>query len=187
VGQAISVPQRQVIFQRAGLGHHGDAIADDLGLHPRAVRNLIARFAKVGPAAITADYSRCGQNQPRRSDAALISQVIAMRHEHPDWGAGIIRVILAEQHPDRVLPSVRAIQRAFVQAGLNPAPAGRRRGRPDPRAQQPHETWQIDAADQMKLAGTGQASWLRVVDECTGAVLETAVFPPRVLEQRAGR
>jgi hypothetical protein len=31
MGRAISVPQRQVIFQRAGLGLQADAIADDLG------------------------------------------------------------------------------------------------------------------------------------------------------------
>jgi transposase len=167
--RAISVPQRQVIFQRAGLGHQADAIADDLGLSPETVRKLIARFGKAGATGITTGYSRCGRNQTRRADAVLIGVVIAMRREHPDWGAGIIRVILAEQYPDRALPSERAIQRALAQAGLNSAPAGRRRGGAGGRAKQPHETWQIDAADQMKLAGTAQASWLRIVDECTGA------------------
>ena len=110
-----------------------------------------------------------------------------MRRQHPTWGAGIIRVILTEQHPGRVLPSERTVQRAFVRAGLNPAPAGRRGPGPDRRAERPHETWQVDAADQMDLADGRQASWLRIVDECTGAVLETAVFPPRVLHTRAGR
>jgi transposase len=187
MGRAISVPQRQVIFQRAGLGHEARAIAADLGLNPETVRKLIARFRKAGAAAIAPDYSRCGANQTRRADADLIGAAMTMRREHPTWGAGIIRVILAERHPGRALPSERTIPRAFVRAGLNPAPAGRRRGGPGARAERPHETWQVDAADPMKLAGTGQASWLRIVDECSGAVLATAVFPPRALEHRGRR
>ena len=83
MGRAISVPQRQVIFRRAGLGHEADAIADDLGLHPKTVGSLIARFAEAGAAGITPDYSRCGRNQARRADTDLIGAVIAMRREHP--------------------------------------------------------------------------------------------------------
>lgn len=187
MGRAISVPQRQVIFQRTGLGHQADDVADDLGLNPKTVRTLMARFAKAGAAGITPGYARCGLNQARRSDVDLIGEVIMMRCQHTTWGAGIIRVVLAERHPDRTLPSERAILRAFAKVGLNPAPAGRRRGGPGRRAERPHDTWQIDAADQMKLVDTARASWLRIVDECSGAVLETAVFPPRVLEHRTGR
>jgi hypothetical protein len=184
IGRAISVPHRQVIFERAGAGHKARAIADDLGLNPETVRKLMARFRKAGAAAIAPDYSRCGVNQTLRADAELIAAATAMRREHPTWGAGIIRVVLGERHPGRALPSERAFQRAFAGAGLNPAPAGRRRGGAGHRAERPHETWQIDAADQIKLAGDGQASWLRIVDECSGAVLVTAVFPPRALEYR---
>ena len=186
MGRPISVPQRQVIFQRSGLGHRAADIADDLGLNRETVRKLIARFGKAGEAAIAPDYSRCGASQPRRADAGVIELATALRREHPSWGAGIIRVQLAERHPGRVIPSERAIQRAFAKAGLNPAPAGRRRDGPGRRAERPHETWQMDAADQMRLAGGQMASWLRVVDECSGAVLTTVVFPPRVLEYRAG-
>jgi hypothetical protein len=178
MGRPIPVPQRQVIFQRSALGHRAADIADDLGLNPETVRKLISRFRKAGEAGIAPDYSRCGTNQPNRGDAGMIGAATAMRREHPAWGAGIIRVQLAEQHPGRVIPSERAIQRAFARAGLNPAPAGRRRDGPGRRAERPHQTWQMDAADQMKLADGGQASWLRIVDECSGAVLETVVFPP---------
>ena len=184
MGRAISVPQRQVIFERAGLGHRADAVAGDLGLNPETVRKLMGRLRRTGAAGIVPDYARCGVNQSGRADTALITAAVMMRREHPTWGAGIIRVILAERHPGRALPSDRTIQRAFVKAELNPAPAGRRVG-PERRAERPHDTWQVDAADQMSLADGGRASWLRIVDECTGAVLETAVFPPRVLEHGA--
>ena len=186
MGRPISVPQRQVIFEKATLGHGAGEIASDLELNPETVRKLIARFRKAGVQCLAPDYSRCGLKQPRRVDAGLIEAAMAMRRQHPSWGAGIIRVRLAEQHPGPAVPGVRAIQRGFAEAGLNPAPTGRRCDGPGRRAERPHQTWQLDAADQMRLADGRMASWLRVVDECSGAFLVTVVFPPRVLEHRAG-
>ena len=185
MGRPTPTPQREVIYRRDGLGHRSDDIADELGLNRGTVRKLIARFREAGPGSIAADYSRCGVDQPNRADAESIGAAIAMRRDHPTWGAGIIRVQLVERHPDRAIPGERVIQRAFAAAGLNPAPAGRRRDGPRRRAEQPHETWRMDAADQMELAGGRMASWSRVVDECSGAVLVTVVFPPRVLEYGA--
>ena len=167
MGRAIAEPQRQMIFQRAGLGHKVHDIAADLGLNPESVRKLIRRFQRMGISGIASDYSRCGVHQSGRAEADLIEAAVTMRRLHPDWGSGIIRVLLAERHPDRSLPSERTIQRAFARADLSTAPAGRRRGQPNRRAKGPHETWQMDAADQMKL-DDGQACWLRIVNECTG-------------------
>jgi len=182
MGKAISVPQREVIFERAGLGHKIRQIADDLGRKHGTVRKLVTRLTTRGASAVAPDHFRCGVVMHLSPGADLIEAAIRLRREHLTWGAGILRVVLAEQFPTRHLPSERTIQRAFAKAKLNPAPAGRRQGGPPRRAQMPHETGRIDAADQMKRAGTGQARWLRVVDECTGAVLETAVFPPRALQ-----
>src|SRR5205807_2244420 len=49
-------------------------------------------------------------------------------------------------------------------------------------ASAPHETWQVDAAEDILLGDGTRACWLRVADEFTGAVLGTAVFPPRAVE-----
>ena len=69
-----------------------------------------------------------------------------------------------------------------MRAGLSPAPAGRRPAATPRRATQPHDTWQLDAAEHLTLADGREASWVRITDECSGAVLATAVFPPRGLE-----
>src|SRR5436305_2098766 len=37
--------------------------------------------------------------------------------------------------------------------------------------------WQADAADQLRLGNGQLASWLRLTDECSGAILKTVVFP----------
>src|SRR5262249_26289932 len=110
------------------------------------------------------------------------------RQQHPDWGAELIRLILTEHFPDTSLPSGRSLRRWLAQAGLSRAPAGRRPARDVPaRATAVHAVHQVDAADQMPLA-TGQlVSWLRWVDECSGAVLKTIVSPLGVEPGAASR
>src|SRR5947199_254295 len=82
------------------------------------------------------------------------------------------------------LPVRRAIFRRR-QADLAPAPAGRPRREDAPRATAPHQTWQMDACEHLRLL-QGEACWLRLIDEYTGAVLLTVVFPPGLLGQGAG-
>ena len=187
MGRAVSVPQRQAIFERTQRGERTEEIAADLGLPSETVRKLIRRFRRRGAAGITPGYDHCGCHQSHRADPELIAVATGLRREHPTWGAGLIRVLLAERCPGRALPSERALQRAFVRADLNPAPVGRRPALSSGRATRPHEVWQIDAAEHLMLADGHEASWVRTTDECSGAVLATAVFPPGCLERRACR
>src|SRR5262249_5578309 len=102
-----------------------------------------------------------------------------MRQQHPRWGATLIRLCLEDLPPDQLdepVPSDSTIRRWLQESGLNPCPAGRKAD-PRPRCCVPHEAWQVDAADQMRLLDGTMASWLRLVDECSGAVLQTVVFP----------
>jgi transposase InsO family protein len=108
-----------------------------------------------------------------------VEAVCHLRREHTTWGAGLILVILHEQHPDWDLPSHRTAQRWLHAAGLAPAPRGRHPKVNPRRATRPHEVWQMDAAECLLLANGQYVCWLRVVDEFTGAVLQTTVFPTR--------
>src|SRR5205807_24585 len=79
----------------------------------------------------------------------------------------------------------RILQRWFGRHGQPPAPAGRKPASARTPAGQPHEVWQMDAVEQLPLQ-TGQlVCWLRWVDELTGAVLGTVVFPPQPLRPGA--
>jgi hypothetical protein len=107
-----------------------------------------------------------------------------LRRAHPKWGAEYLRIHLRRM--GHRVPTTRTLQRWLRQAGLAPAPAGRPpRGDPS-RAAAPHDVWQIDACERLALM-KGEASWLRIVDECSGAVLATVVFPPRLLGASRGR
>jgi hypothetical protein len=84
-----------------------------------------------------------------------------------------------EQPQLRDLPSARTLQRWFARQQQPPAPAGRKPASARAAARRPHEVWQMDAVEQLPLQTGQQVCWLRWVDEWTGAVLGTEVFPPR--------
>ena len=154
-------------------------LADEFELSVRTVRQLVRRFAQRGQQGVAPDYDRCATNKVP-ADQPTFQEAVKMRTQHPTWGGGLIRVLLQEQGQE-VCPSERTLQRWFQQANTPPAPPGRRPASDERRARQPHEVWQMDAVDQLRLASGQRASWLRVVDECSGAVLQTTIFPPRLL------
>ena len=173
----LPVPIRQVIWRRFQDGQDGQAIAAALGLAPRTVRHLLGRFRRGGPDALFPSYDRCGE-ATRKPVESVLQTALGLRREHPTWGAGLIRVMLRRQQPDLCPPAERTLQRWFLQAGLAPATAGRRPATDSRRAEQPHQVWQMDAAELVKLRTGQRVCWLRIADECSGAVLWTAVFPP---------
>ena len=178
MGRAVSVPHRQIIFERDRKGHAAAQIADDLGLNRETVRKLIARFRKLGIDGLKIAYDRCGQQSPLKADAKLIEAAVALRREHPGWGAEMIRVILKERGPQGSIPCARTLQRYFRRVGLQPDSTGRRRVAEDHRrAKEAHQVWQVDACEQMTWASGEKACWLRIVDEASGAVLRTEIFP----------
>ena len=180
--RAIPVPLRRVIWLRFQRGQPVAVIAAQLRLPPRTVRHLVQHLRAAGADALPTQYGRGGRRAAANAD--LRDATADLRRDHPRWGAGLIRVFLRRQFPGRDLPAVRTLQRWLGSAGLAPAPRGRRPASAYVRAAQPHDIWQMDAADQMPLQTGELVSWLRVVDECSGAVLRTVVFPPGV-ERRA--
>ena len=103
-----------------------------------------------------------------------------MRRAHRYWGAGLIRVQLKCDFPGHSLPSERTLQRYFRANGLQPL---RSKSLPQPteRAREPHQTWQMDAKEQIAIQGGDEHCLLDVADEATGALLGGAIFPPEAL------
>jgi hypothetical protein len=68
------------------------------------------------------------------------------------------------------------LQRWLRHAGLTPPPALLVRRPDQSRAGEPHQVWQMDAVERLKLLDGSGACWLRISDEFSGAILLTEVF-----------
>ena len=149
----------------------------------RTVRRLWARFEQRGQKGLMPDYEHCGVQQAAATPLEVVDQICQTRRAHPRWGSQMIRLELESQ---AAMPCSRTVRRHLHKAGLQPAVAGRplASDRPRvPRAQRPHQGWQTDAAEELRLQGERRACWLRFVDECSGAFLSTLVFPTARWEQ----
>jgi transposase len=172
----IPIPIRLAAFRLWKQGRQTHEIAAWLGLARSTVRRLLARFRSRGDQGLEPSYHR-PTNAPVEPPV-VIQAALRLRREHPTWGGGFIREVLLLGMPEEVVPSVRALQRWFVKYDLNPAPSGRRPVVGMARSVVPHETWQMDAKEHIKLSTDDEVSWLRISDECSGAILWSAVFPP---------
>jgi transposase len=178
--RALPVPVRELIAARIRGGEPIAAVAADLGLAYDTVRTIWRRYRDGGADALVPDYARCGRTGIR--GPRLIHRAACwLRRRHPTWGAGLIRAKLVDRYPDAHVADERTLRTWFAAAGLTrPSPPPREA--PPPRAAVPHQTWQLDAKEQIALANGERASWLLATDEASGATLEPEVFPPGNLE-----
>jgi hypothetical protein len=179
---SIPVAIRRAILRGFQNGQGVAELAARFRVAERTVRHLIRHLQDA--ADVTPAYHRCGR--PPAAPSPIIEESLRLRQVHPTWGGGLIRVLLQEEHPDQTIPCTRTLQRWLRRFGEDPALPGRWPARASQRARRPHECWQMDAAEQKRLQSGSLVSWLRVADECSGAVLRTVVFPPRQLEPSTG-
>jgi hypothetical protein len=175
--RALPVAVRQLLWERHGRGAPTATLAAAYGVSLRAARALCRRPRLGGPEALRPRY-HAPPAPPHAKHAASRAGVVQLRREHPTWGAAWLLTTLRQRLPDRPWPTPRTAQRWLKAAGLNPAPRGRRPASNAGRATRPHEVWQMDGAECIRPASGEQVCWLRVVDEFTGAALQTTIFPP---------
>jgi Helix-turn-helix domain len=167
---------RWQIFMRLQRGRTPADIAFDLHLTPRTVRQLCQRFREHGKVSVDPSYHR----PTPIALSGTIKKAMLLREQHPTWGAAYILLQMLRRQPELAkLPSERTLQRRFRAAQQPPAPPGRKPPGDRALARRPHEVWQMDAVEQCPLKTGKKISWLRWVDEYSGAVLGTVVFPPR--------
>ncbi len=163
-------------FQRWKRQSPAHVVADELKVSLRTVQRLYEHFNCDGEKAIQPAYDRCGQNHPHRTSEEILSKAHSLRKQHPKWGAELIRLMIQPKQRGQTMPVARTLQRHFQRTGLTPAAPGRCPRENPTRATRPHQVWQVDASEQMKLKNGHGVCWMRFVDEFSGAVLHTKVF-----------
>jgi len=180
---ALSITQREEIVKRRQEAQSFAHIARAMRIHYNTVWNIWQRYQTTG--SVHPNYAACVHNALRKK-AAIYARAIALKQAHPSWGARLIWVELAEEFAEEELPHERTLQRWFHRAGLVSAPAKDRR---EPvvvkRGQAAHETWAMDAKEEIQLADGSYASWLTISDEGSGAILHTDLFPHEEMDPSA--
>ena len=163
----------QRFFRRWKRKRKAQEVAQEFGLSLRTVQRLYRRFEIWAEDGVPPDYDQCGQQQTQQTPDEILLQAQQLRNEHPTWGAELIRLHLDSEAP---LPAARTLQRWFKKNVIPTAPPGNRPAANPERATRPHQVWQMDGKEYVLLKNGQRISWLRVVDEFTGAVLGTFVF-----------
>src|SRR5262245_1488123 len=99
----VPIPVRRKIFQLAERGCAPARLAVQFGLPVRTVRHLLRRFHQRGEEAERPDY-RLPARLPQAYSDKTRAAALALRREHPTWGAELIRVALGVRHPGRRWP-----------------------------------------------------------------------------------
>lgn len=181
--RALALALRERVVQWCQQGRTLGSIARELGVGYRTVQACWSRFRRQGQSGLAIGYQQCGPKDcafPK----ALREAALDLKQNHPRWGAGLIRLELSRLQTRHALPCVRTLQRWFQSAGLQPGrakrpPVERRRG------ELPHDVWEIDAKERMRLADGSGTCVLCATDEASGALLGAEPFPPVPLEPGA--
>jgi hypothetical protein len=180
---ALSKIERQQIVQMREQGQSFKAIAVHLNRDYKAVRQIYHRYIQDGE--LEPSYNNCCHSAIRK-DASIYHRAIELKQRHPQWGAGLIWVELAEDFKEEELPSERTLQRWFRRGGVQKLAPDRS---PHPfatRGKRAHEVWAMDAKEQVELGDGSYVSWLTVTDEGSGAILGGFLFPlPLLVRSRS--
>lgn len=169
---ALSPTKRQALWNAAQHGLTTDELARRFHLSARGVRQLL-KLGRENNGVIPLPRYR-PRSAPETAHSRVKQRALALKQEHPEWGTRYLRGVLVQQLPTESICEERTLRRWFQQARQPVAKPGRSRAAD--RVTVAHQRWQIDACDQMPLQDGTLISWLRAVDECTGAVLGTKVF-----------
>lgn len=180
---ALPIHLRTDIVQRRQTGMTFRTIARELQLPYASVRQIWRHWQERG--TLQPNYAACRQTGPRKP-VAVYQAAIAMKQQHPRWGALLIRLELMKTFAQAVLPAERTLQTWFRQAGVNRRRSSQPAQPPVPRGAAVHAVWAVDAKEKMELGDGSGASWLTITDEASGAILQTAAFPPQQLDSGAG-
>lgn len=178
MGRAISLLLREQISALQSQGVAPKIISEQLSVPYGTVKHLCRKFKSGCSEDLSPQYANCGR-KPDPADEVVKKRALALRQQHPTWGAPRIRVELQLSAPapgQGRLVSVKTLQRFFrKKEAYSP-----RRQSTEPsigRSLAPHNIWEVDAKEQITLGDGQPACYLTIADEKTGAWLEAPVFP----------
>jgi putative transposase len=173
-------------------------ICQQFGISEKTGYKVLARFREFGEAGLV-ERSSARVHQPHRLDAKIAARIIALRRQHPLYGAAMLRDWLMQHEPKRPWPAASTIGDLLKREGLI-RPRRRHHRPPHARldtgraiASAPNVVWTADFKGQARLGSGAYCYPLTVLDlhshfllRCTG-LETTAVAPSRRVFERLFR
>lgn len=181
MGQAHSLATRESIICQRQLGVSMSEISKTLAVSYNSVRELCKRYSESpqresdSKSVLAPHYSNCGP-QTEKWSLDVVNAVLLLKIDHLRWGAPRLLVELERQMVGQTLPAVRTVERWFRKNNLGKPP----RQTAEPaigRARGVHNIWEVDAKENLTLLDGQAACYLTTVDEKSGALLASPVFP----------
>lgn len=141
----------------------------------------LARYHDGGISNL-ATRSSAPRTTPHAVDEAVVVQLVALRSQHPTWGAKKLKAWLEQRYPRQRWPAASTIGDVLRRRGLV-RQKRRRRGRSDgPRrafqpASKPNDTWCMDFKGHFQLGRGGRCHPLTVQDLVSRYLLVAEAMP----------
>ena len=181
-----TVAERNRIVDLKLEGFTLNEIAEQTGWSFECVRKWWRRFQKEGRRALKGKRPGKPANGPMSSFPCSVRFVcLRLKKQHPGWGADVVRLRLAQRLDlaEADLPCSSTIEKYWMQFRDRLYERHRKRHsttktEADFIPTEPHERWQADFKEQMRIPGLKQKmDILNIRDEATPVKIGSEVFP----------
>jgi len=149
------VDMRYELLQRLHNGERATDLAREYGVSRKTIYKFRKRLQLHGIEGLR-DRSRRPHRLARKLPEQLEQAVLAIKAQHPTWGAKKIRAALPQHYPGMPLPACSTIHKMLLRAGkVRRRPRRRPKGllneRPLQQPAAPNELWAADFKGQFQL------------------------------------
>ena len=178
--------QRQRFLEDYRLSYYSiTELAERFSVSRKTVHKWINRYKEHGQRGFH-ERSRRPHVCPRQTDAATVKELVALRKQHPRWGARKLLNLMQRRDPKRELPAVSTGARILARQGLVKPRRRHRRahpGCPKTTPQDPNDIWAADYKGQFRLKNGNYCFPLTVSDLSSRYLLGCDAHPAIFLEK----
>lgn len=179
-----TVAERNHFIDLKLAGHTLEEVAEETGWSFECVRLWWRRYRDDGRKALDPADGRKQRGGPLSTFSEVVRfSFLRIKKEHPGWGAAVARPRVAERLglPEDELPSISTIERYWTQFKDRLYRRHHKRHPPRERAKgpkptEPHERWQADFKEKVKVEGIGQADVFNIRDDATPVKIGSFVY-----------
>ncbi len=169
--QKTVIEQREEFVLLAMQGGNFSALCREWGISTKTGYKWVRRFREGEELD---DRSRRPKQVPNRTPEEVERKILALRAEHPGWGARKLKVVL-EREGEAGIPSERTVCRILLRHGAI-SPEESRKRQPYQRFEREHcnELWQADFKGEFKTEDGRYCYPLDIIDDHSRFVLRIA-------------